>query len=170
MEKLSKLFTIMLMAVMSISLTACGDDDDDDNGGSSSGSVTEAALLGTWEIDYRQSWEVINGVRMNFSELPEQQLKELEREKERAEFKEDHIVNVYDYIDGRWVLDDDDSGTWRLDGNRLIITTNKHHEDLEEELTIPEIDNNHFILKHVQTEIYNGQEFVQEMCTYMKRV
>ena len=44
MKKYLSLIAFVMMAVVSLSLTACGDDDDDDNVGSTS------ELVGTWEI------------------------------------------------------------------------------------------------------------------------
>ena len=44
MKKYLSLIAFVLMAVVSLSLTACGDDDDDDNVGSTS------ELVGTWDI------------------------------------------------------------------------------------------------------------------------
>ena len=44
MKKYLSLIAFVMMAVVSLSLTACGDDDDDDNVGSTS------ELVGTWDI------------------------------------------------------------------------------------------------------------------------
>lgn len=171
MKNVWKMVAFVMMAVMSVSLTACGDDDDDNTSGGGSGGgseLSEAALIGTWEIDYRQSWEVIDGQKIEYKTLPENYLQEMMEEKQRIEFKDDHTVNVFQFDEGKWSLNYEDSGTWGLEGKSLKIKTNKGREP--QDLEIYEIDNNHFVLKHKGVEKEQNGEVVIETYSFCVRV
>ncbi len=58
------LMTIVMVALVSVSLTACGDEDDEDNGGNGGGSAP-SELIGTW---YKESGATKYSMSFTFNE------------------------------------------------------------------------------------------------------
>ena len=107
MKKNFYLFLAMLMAVMSLSLTACGDDNDEPSGGD---------IVGTWECDIsRTIIDELSDMYKSGDEL--------------IQFRSDGTmvtVRAYVYTDA-WAqyLDETEDveieyDTWRISGNKIV--------------------------------------------------
>ncbi len=140
-KNLFKLLTFLLVALMSVSLTSCGDDDDDEDGPSGS----NGKLVGLWEpcsmtMEYQGESETI--------ELQQELIYELGR----VQFNADGtaVSYEYNYNTESWYADDvEDVTTWAFDGSTLTITETFTDSDKTEEtkVAITSISSDSFTMK-----------------------
>jgi hypothetical protein len=96
--KWTMLMSMLLMAMMAVSFTACGSDDDDDDSGSISS--VEQKLIGTWECTYSESgYSIIDRIVLN----------------------SDHTGTLSEYAGEKNVIDFEIYFRWSLDGKTFNI-------------------------------------------------
>lgn len=120
--------------------TACGSDDDDSNGSNgtgnnpaTTGTYDEALAAGLWEgpVHVKGQKGYMDGSIVEVDEdMPADEIN-------RVELKADHTYIRYELENGSYVADG--TGTWKLEGNKVIVTENGTKL---ETLTIVSLDRN----------------------------
>lgn len=108
----------IIAIVMSVNFSACGDDDDE-------GIESPDYLIGVWQGTVASGWETDDGEKFNYSG---EDLSDA-----RVTFKEDGtwVEEYRNNNDSPWY--EDESGTWKLEGQKLIRTVNSMGGALMEE-------------------------------------
>ena len=136
MKKNFYYLSLLLGLVLGMTMfTACGGDDDDDNGGGASGTYSESSVIGVWEGPVHIKGQNVHpGGKIDYidEDIPANEF-------ERVEVKADHTYIGYTQKKGSYVTDE--TGTWKLEGNKFIVTDD--HET--KVLTIVRLNNNTFV-------------------------
>ena len=117
-----KWMPMFIMALAAITFASCGDDKDDNNGGGSgsggSSTINEALLIGLWEGPVHVKGKVYqDGRYMDVDmDLPTPY-------GGRVDVRADHTYTGYDYDKGKGIFEEEETGTWQLNGN---ILSNKY--------------------------------------------
>jgi hypothetical protein len=126
----------MIMLLTTVSFTSCSDDDDDEKGATST-------LVGTWVLTASEGYTIYNG--------------------KKYEHKETYTVEEQEFVlelnaDGTYVYDGESTGTWKMDGDKLMIIT---EEGETETVKITKLTDNTLILEITEEDYYDKSTYTK---------
>lgn len=140
--KANKFFTLLLVALFSVSFVSCSDDDDEDN------------LIGNWYTIHEQGWEKTDG------EIDDEWDNDVNESNSYLSIKDDHTFTHF------YNGNADGSGTWSYENG---VFTMKDEDD-ESKANVLKIEKSELVLEFYEKDVYEGvtSEYYEKV-TFQKR-